>query len=170
MIAKSIVPTLFDFVLHINNINNNKKNTKMTEQSPINNPGYAPETVDLENSADLKFQPPELYLKNANFSHTHPNGVRVYKFKDSDSKNFIGGYKNKETSVEYHHAKIQTAPKKWSPSTVTLPDGTVQEVEQNSRETQTVFVKNRITQTFRDGTTQMTTPGTCYVSTANDKI
>lgn len=117
--------------------------------------------------SEQNFQPPELYLNHSIFSHVHHNGVKVYKFKDQ-TKPFLGGYKNKETSVEYHHAKMQTAPKKWSPSTVTLPDGTSQEIEQNSRETQTVFLKNRITQTFRDGSTQMTTPGTCYVSTATD--
>ena len=124
------------------------------------------ETYDPESAAS----PPELYLKHSAFSHTHANGVKVYKFKDHEKKPYFGGYKHKETGTVYHHAAMQTAPKKWSPSTMTLPDGSTIEVEQNCRETQTVFSKNRNTQTFRDGSTQMTTNGTCYVSVAGDKF
>ena len=90
-------------------------------------------------------------------------------FRDHSKKPFLGGYKNKQDGTEYHHAAMQTAPKKWSPSTMTLPDGNTVEIEQNSRETQTVFLKNRVTQTKKDGSTQMTT-NVCYVSSAQDKL
>lgn len=126
-------------------------------------PAYNPETESL-------VHPPESYQKCSTFSHNHNNGVKIYHFKDFDKMPFIGGFKHKDTGTTYHHAKVQTASKKWSPSTMTLPDGSTVDVEQNSRETQTVFLKTRVTQTFRDSSTQMTSPGTCYVSTANDKF
>jgi len=52
---------------------------------------------------------------------------------------------------------------------MTLPSGKTVEVEQNSRETQTVFLKNRITQTKKDGSTQMTTKE-CFMSGVDDKL
>ena len=126
--------------------------------------------ANYDPDSQISFNPPELYLKNSTFSHTQGSGVKVYHFKDHNKMAYLGGYKHKETGTTYHHAKMQTAPKKWSPSTMTLPDGSTVEVEQNCRETQTVFVKNRVTQTFRDSSTQMTTSGTCYISSKDDKF
>lgn len=114
-------------------------------------------------------EPPEIYMKHSTRGADNATGVHVYYFKDHDKKPFLGGFKNKTTEIEYHNAAMQTAPKKWSPSTVTLPSGKVIEVEQNSRETQTVFLKNRITQTKRDNSTQMTT-NVCFMSSAQDKL
>lgn len=120
-------------------------------------------------SVDDSCQPPEIYLKHSTKGERHVNGVEMYYFRNHDKRPFLGGFKNKETGVEYHNAAMQTAPKKWSPSTMTLPDGKIVEVEQSSRETQTVFLKNRVTQTKKDGSTQMTT-NVCYVSSAQDRL
>lgn len=113
--------------------------------------------------------PPEIYLKHSTRGADHANGVQMFYFKDFSKRPFLGGFKNKTTGVEYHNSAMQTAPKKWSPSTMTLPNGRVVEVEQNSRETQTVFLKNRVTQTKKDSSTQMTTQA-CYVSSAQDSF
>jgi len=126
----------------------------------------ADETTHREDNSS---QPPEIYLKHSTKGQTHQNGVELWYFRNHDKKLFLGGFKNKETGVEYHNAAMQTAPKKWSPSTMTLPDGSTVFVEQNCRETQTVFLKNRVTQTKKDGSTQMTTAA-CYVSCATDKF
>ena len=112
---------------------------------------------------------PELYLKHSTLART-VNGVEIYHFKDYDKSPFLGGYKNKNSSVIYHHAAMQTAPKKWSPSTLTLTDGSVVEIEQNSRETQTVVNKNQPTQTTRENSTQMTVPGVTFIASSNDKL
>ena len=117
----------------------------------------------------MSCDPPEIYLNHSTRGADHPNGVQIYYFKDHSKKPFLGGFINKNNNTEYHNAAMQTAPKKWSPSTMTLPDGKIIEVEQNCRETQTVFLKNRVTQTKQDGSTQMTTKE-CFVSSVGDKV
>merc|ERR1712167_152512 len=117
----------------------------------------------------MSSDPPEVYLNHSTRGADHPNGVQIYYFKNHSTKPYLGGFKNTNTNTEYHNVSMQTAPKKWSPSTMTLPNGKIIEIEQNSRETQTVFLKNRVTQTKKDGSTQMTTKE-CFVSCVEDKI
>uniref|UniRef100_A0A9J7X0R6 IQ motif and ubiquitin domain containing n=1 Tax=Cyprinus carpio carpio TaxID=630221 RepID=A0A9J7X0R6_CYPCA len=74
-------------------------------------------------------------------------------------KAFLGGYCHKVTKAEYHHAAVQTMPKK-------RPD---RGVEMYSRDTQTVELKNQDQQCSKNASTQMTKIG-CYVSNMEDKL
>ncbi|XP_068132480.1 IQ motif and ubiquitin-like domain-containing protein isoform X2 [Hyperolius riggenbachi] len=74
-------------------------------------------------------------------------------------KPYLGGYRHKVTGVVYYHAGTQTLPKK-------RPD---KGVEVFCRDTQTVFVKNKIQQSRNTMSTQMTKTG-CYVSNETDKL
>ncbi|XP_041652054.1 IQ and ubiquitin-like domain-containing protein [Cheilinus undulatus] len=74
-------------------------------------------------------------------------------------KVFLGGYKNRLTGVEFHHAAIQTLPKR-------RPD---RGVVVFSRDTQTAELKSQVQQCAVDASTQMTGIG-CYVSCMNDKL
>ncbi|XP_051740550.1 IQ and ubiquitin-like domain-containing protein isoform X2 [Ctenopharyngodon idella] len=74
-------------------------------------------------------------------------------------KAFLGGYRHKLTKAEYHHAAVQTMPKK-------RPD---RGIETFSRDTQTVDLKNQAQQCSKNASTQMTKIG-CYVSNMEDKL
>ncbi|OQV13126.1 IQ and ubiquitin-like domain-containing protein [Hypsibius exemplaris] len=73
-------------------------------------------------------------------------------------KAFLGGYRNRITRTEYHHAIAQTAP-------ASRP----KKLNAQSRETQTIHLKNAWTQDTREATTQMTKIGV-YVSTKDDRV
>ncbi|KAI9139216.1 hypothetical protein BKA69DRAFT_1021854, partial [Paraphysoderma sedebokerense] len=76
-------------------------------------------------------------------------------------KPYMGGYKNKETGIEYFHATTQTI--------------TAQEIRAKNygarfhRDTQTHFIKNRASQCVRESSTQVATPG-IFLSTSHDKV
>uniref|UniRef100_A0A3P8TKH5 IQ motif and ubiquitin domain containing n=1 Tax=Amphiprion percula TaxID=161767 RepID=A0A3P8TKH5_AMPPE len=74
-------------------------------------------------------------------------------------KAFLGGYRHRLTGVEYHHAAIQTLPKR-------RPD---RGVVTFSRDTQTVQLKSQAQQCPVSVSTQMTGIG-CYVSCMNDEL
>ncbi|XP_023275715.1 IQ and ubiquitin-like domain-containing protein [Seriola lalandi dorsalis] len=74
-------------------------------------------------------------------------------------KAFRGGYRHRLTGVEYHHAAVQTWPKR-------RPDRGVVVV---SRDTQTVELKSQTQQCPVNVSTQMTGIG-CYVSCTNDRL
>nr|CAB3256789.1 CMUB116 radial spoke protein [Phallusia mammillata] len=74
-------------------------------------------------------------------------------------KPFLGGFRNKLTGSEFHHASAQTVTKR-RPQT---------DVERFNRDCQTVFERNRTSQTTNTTSTQMTKIG-CYVSTQEDKL
>lgn len=74
-------------------------------------------------------------------------------------KPFLGGYRHKKTSVEYHHASAQTMQKPRAPSGI----------ERTCRDTQTVEQHHRLQQTTNDMATQMTGIGV-YVSNMEDKL
>nr|XP_021330251.1 IQ and ubiquitin-like domain-containing protein isoform X1 [Danio rerio] len=78
----------------------------------------------------------------------------------TQGKAFLGGYRHKLTNAEYHHAAIQTVPKK-------RPD---RGIEMFSRDTQTVKPsKNQAQQCSRNAATQMRKIG-CFVSNMEDKL
>ncbi|KAL7402441.1 hypothetical protein ABVT39_015015 [Epinephelus coioides] len=74
-------------------------------------------------------------------------------------KAFLGGYRHRLTGAEYHHAAVQTLPKR-------RPD---RGVVVFSRDTQTVELKSQAQQCPVNVSTQMTGIG-CYVSCMNDKL
>ncbi|XP_044050149.1 IQ and ubiquitin-like domain-containing protein isoform X2 [Siniperca chuatsi] len=74
-------------------------------------------------------------------------------------KAFLGGYRHRLTGAEYHHAAVQTPPKR-------RPD---RGVVVFSRNTQTVELKSQVQQCAVNISTQMTGIG-CYVSCMNDKL
>uniref|UniRef100_A0AAZ1WZ73 IQ motif and ubiquitin domain containing n=1 Tax=Oreochromis aureus TaxID=47969 RepID=A0AAZ1WZ73_OREAU len=74
-------------------------------------------------------------------------------------KAFLGGYRHRLTGVEYHHAAVQTLPKR-------RPD---RGVAVFSRDTQTVELKSQAQQCPVNASTQMTGIG-CYVSCMNDRL
>ncbi|XP_066525316.1 IQ motif and ubiquitin-like domain-containing protein isoform X2 [Hoplias malabaricus] len=74
-------------------------------------------------------------------------------------KPFLGGYRHKLTKIEYHHAAVQTIPRR-------RPD---RGVEMFSRDTQTVKLKSQAQQCAISTSTQMTKIG-CYVSNMKDKL
>ncbi|TSM52339.1 IQ and ubiquitin-like domain-containing protein [Bagarius yarrelli] len=72
---------------------------------------------------------------------------------------FLGGYRHKVTKTEYHHAGVQTVPRR-------RPD---RGVEMFSRDTQTVHLKEKSQQCTNNTSTQMTKPG-CYISNMKDRL
>jgi len=74
-------------------------------------------------------------------------------------KPFLGGYKHKKTSVEYHHASAQTVQKPRPPPGV----------ERFCRDTQTVKQKHILQQTTNDMATQMTKIGV-YINNMRDRL
>ncbi|XP_070763055.1 IQ motif and ubiquitin-like domain-containing protein [Enoplosus armatus] len=74
-------------------------------------------------------------------------------------KAFLGGYRHRLTGAEYHHAAVQTLPKR-------RPD---RGVVVFSRDTQTVELKSQAQQCPVNVSSQMTGIG-CYVSCMNDKL
>ncbi|XP_035498533.2 IQ and ubiquitin-like domain-containing protein [Scophthalmus maximus] len=74
-------------------------------------------------------------------------------------KAFVGGYRHRLTGAEFHHAAVQTLPKKRADSGVGL----------FSRGTQTAEQKSQSHQCPVSVSTQMTWIG-CYVSCMNDKL
>ena len=74
-------------------------------------------------------------------------------------KPFLGGYRHKETGLEYHHASAQTMQKQASGSSV----------EKFCRDTQTSQQRHIFQQTTNDTSTQMTKIGV-YMSNMPDKL
>ncbi|XP_028668407.2 IQ and ubiquitin-like domain-containing protein [Erpetoichthys calabaricus] len=83
--------------------------------------------------------------------------VEIERF--THRKPFLGGYRHKITGVEFHHAAVQTVPKR-------RPDNGI---EKFCRDTQTVKEKTQYQQTNNTTSTQMTKIG-CYVSNMTDKF
>ncbi|KAI6650870.1 hypothetical protein LOD99_5710 [Oopsacas minuta] len=77
----------------------------------------------------------------------------------SFKKPFLGGYKHKDTEIEYHHASVQTDPKKRLPRTKTVFE----------RETQTITARNRLQQTSSNAATQMCKTG-LHISEQGDRV
>eukprot|EP00397_Hematodinium_sp_SG-2012_P018825 GEMP01019305.1.p1 GENE.GEMP01019305.1~~GEMP01019305.1.p1 ORF type:complete len:625 (+),score=164.19 GEMP01019305.1:67-1941(+) len=84
--------------------------------------------------------------------------VPVYVERPAQRKPYLGGYRNKQNNVEYHHAITQTPIFKAEDKGYKY-----------HRETQTVDVRSRGSQCPRDVGTQMEKPG-LYMSTATDVI
>ena len=74
-------------------------------------------------------------------------------------KPFLGGYKHKKTSFEFHHASAQTSQKQKSGS----------KVEKYCRDTQTSQQRNNFQQTTNSTSTQMTKIGV-FVANLPDKL
>jgi hypothetical protein len=74
-------------------------------------------------------------------------------------KPFIGGYHDKSSGKEFHHASAQTLPK-------FRPDDGIARFQ---RDTQTFKLRNRYQQVSMDAATQMNQTG-CYISDKTDKI
>ncbi|KAK5901644.1 hypothetical protein CesoFtcFv8_006988 [Champsocephalus esox] len=74
-------------------------------------------------------------------------------------KAFLGGFKHRLTGTQYHHAAVQTLPKRRADRGVVL----------FSRNTQTVQLQSEAQQCPLDASTQMTGIG-CYVSCVDDKL
>lgn len=75
------------------------------------------------------------------------------------NKPYLGGYKHKKTSVEYHHASAQTMQKPRIPTNV----------PRFCRDTQTVEQRHRVQQTTNETSTQMTKIGV-YMTNLSDKL
>ncbi|XP_048877784.1 IQ and ubiquitin-like domain-containing protein isoform X3 [Brienomyrus brachyistius] len=74
-------------------------------------------------------------------------------------KAFLGGYRHRITGTVFHHAAVQTLPRKRAD----------RGVETFCRDTQTVETKCQSQQCFNNTSTQMTKIG-CYVSNMEDKL
>ncbi|KAK0051920.1 IQ and ubiquitin-like domain-containing protein [Biomphalaria pfeifferi] len=79
--------------------------------------------------------------------------------RSRNKKPFLGGFRNKNTGVEYHNAAAQTMQKQRPLATS----------ERFCRDTQTCEQKNNLQQTFNTTSTQMTGIG-CYISNMEDKL
>eukprot|EP01138_Halocafeteria_seosinensis_P013710 gb/GECG01014001.1/.p1 GENE.gb/GECG01014001.1/~~gb/GECG01014001.1/.p1 ORF type:complete len:614 (+),score=110.50 gb/GECG01014001.1/:1-1842(+) len=85
--------------------------------------------------------------------------VAVERPEDYDKKPYLGGFRNKKTGAILHHAYTQTASaikSRWANKKQML-----------TRETQTVDLVTRSTQTKREASTQMTKPGV-FVDSSGD--
>ena len=74
-------------------------------------------------------------------------------------KPYLGGYRHKKTSIEYHHASAQTMQKPRPPILI----------DRYCRDTQTVEQRHRVQQTTNETSTQMTKIGV-FVSNSGDKL
>eukprot|EP01137_Pigoraptor_chileana_P029792 Opistho-2@15459 len=90
---------------------------------------------------------------------SEPRIVHVHVKREGLRKAFIGGFLNRKSGKEYHHATTQTDKRK----------GNARVVEKFHRDTQTVDTRNRTQQAKRDHSTQMDKTG-CFVHDINDKI
>uniref|UniRef100_A0A3Q3A938 IQ motif and ubiquitin domain containing n=1 Tax=Kryptolebias marmoratus TaxID=37003 RepID=A0A3Q3A938_KRYMA len=79
--------------------------------------------------------------------------------RSSQKKPFLGGYRHRLTGVEYHHAAVQTLPKKRPDKGVVI----------FSHHTQTTEMKCQTQQCVVSVSTQMTGIG-CHVSCVNDTL
>mmetsp|Transcript_8776 Transcript_8776/g.13000 ORF Transcript_8776/g.13000 Transcript_8776/m.13000 type:complete len:530 (-) Transcript_8776:22-1611(-) len=85
-------------------------------------------------------------------------------FNQCKHKPFLGGYRHKETMVEFHHASCQTDPlKRKKKNQSDVP------VHLSHRCTQTVKTKDVSQQTYREQGTQMAKPGLA-IDNSNDRI
>ncbi|KAL4226123.1 hypothetical protein ACF0H5_014110 [Mactra antiquata] len=145
----------------------------MTDSTTLADLGVGPNgTIQLElQSADPVNTPIKAYRPRQEYHMPDVITVRVQAedntYKDvvveiertTRKKPFLGGYRHKKTSIEYHHASAQTMQKQRPPS------GT----EKFCRDTQTVEQHHRVQQTTNDTSTQMTGIGV-YVSNMEDKL
>lgn len=145
----------------------------MTDATTLADLGVGPNgTIQLElQSADPVNTPIKAYRPRQEYHMPDVITVRVQTedstYKDvvveiertTRKKPFLGGYRHKKTSIEYHHASAQTMQKPRPPS------GT----EKYCRDTQTVEQLHRVQQTTNDTSTQMTGIGV-YVSNIEDKL
>eukprot|EP01135_Chromosphaera_perkinsii_P000899 Nk52_evm62s152 gene=Nk52_evmTU62s152 len=91
-----------------------------------------------------------------------PYSVRVEVTSEVPEKlAFLGGFRNRNTLLEYHNRATQT-PRKSNREKYL-------HIIQTHRDTQTVFEKNGMNQVCRDTSTQMAKPG-LYVSVSEDKV
>ncbi|XDV25784.1 hypothetical protein PO909_029642 [Leuciscus waleckii] len=102
--------------------------------------------------------PEIITVRSVRDSETYQDVVEE-KERATRGKAFLGGFRHSVTKTEYHHAAVQTMPKK-RPSRST---------ESFSRDTQTVELKQQDQQCYRTASTQMTKIG-CYVSDMEDKL
>jgi len=146
---------------------------QVSNDVPIGELGVGPNgTVQLEiQSADPINQPIRPFKPKQEY--TMPDVITVRVPADDGSyrevvveierlprkKPFLGGFRHKETSAEFHHASAQTSTKVQ----------TVSNVERNCRDTQTVEQRHAPQQTTNHTATQMTKIG-CYVSNMEDRL
>lgn len=145
----------------------------MTDATTLADLGVGPNgTIQLElQSADPVNTPIKAYRPRQEYHMPDVITVRVQtednSFKDvvveiertTRKKPYLGGYRHKKTTVEYHHASAQTMQKPRPPSGI----------EKYCRDTQTVEQHHRVQQTTNNTSTQMTGIGV-YVSNMEDKL
>ena len=90
-----------------------------------------------------------------------PKKIRVQIVRDVQRKRYLGGYRNRKTSLLYHHASSQTEFDRRRPW-----EG---QAEKNHRTTQTAVEKTRSCNTLREGGTQMAKPG-LHLDNAADRV
>jgi hypothetical protein len=97
-----------------------------------------------------------------------PISVRVYVDKsEMKAKPYLGGFQNKKTTVEYHHAFSQTPP---DTQMIARAEETAKKIK-TERNTQTVVQKSRSMMTVREMSTQMNPPRLpLLVDESKDKI
>ncbi|XP_074644757.1 IQ motif and ubiquitin-like domain-containing protein isoform X2 [Tubulanus polymorphus] len=125
---------------------------EMQSADPVNTPiqGYRPrQEYHMPDVISVRVQTDDGTVKN----------VVVEIERATKKKPYLGGYRHKNSGVEYHHASAQTMKKIRAPTAV----------ERNCRDTQTVQIKHIVQQTTNNMSTQMTGIGV-YVSNVQDKL
>ncbi|KAL3311565.1 hypothetical protein Ciccas_009853 [Cichlidogyrus casuarinus] len=122
--------------------------------------------VDLEDSNSIfESQPAKMLISHANVVHQvriiEPQELAfiVESLPSNYKKAFLGGYRDRNTDIEYHHATAQTNPPKLLP-----PEQPIM-----SRETQTQYLKHVRVATVKESATQMRKPG-YFVGNTDDKL
>lgn len=145
----------------------------MTDTTTLADLGVGPNgTIQLElQSADPVNTPIKAYRPRQEYHMPDVITVRVptedSSYKDvvveieraTRKKPYLGGYRHKKTTIEYHHASAQTMQKQRAPSGI----------ERYCRDTQTVEQHHRLQQTTNDTSTQMTGIGV-FISNREDKL
>ncbi|XP_067933394.1 IQ motif and ubiquitin-like domain-containing protein, partial [Watersipora subatra] len=123
------------------------------------------QSADPINTPIKAFRPKQKYVMPDVITVRVETEPKIYKDivveveRSTRNKPFLGGYKHKETNVEFHHASAQTGQKVRATSNV----------ERYCRDTQTYQMKHIRQQTSEDTSTQMTKIGV-YVSNMSDKL
>ncbi|WAR27195.1 IQUB-like protein [Mya arenaria] len=137
----------------------------MPDSTTLADLGVGPNgTIQLElQSADPVNTPIKAYRPRQEYHMPDVITVRVQAVVEIErttrKKPFLGGYRHKKSSVEYHHASAQTMQKPRPPPPF----------ERFCRDTQTVEQKHRPQQTTNEMSTQMTGIGV-FVSNREDKL
>eukprot|EP00744_Colponema_vietnamica_P002489 GILI01003894.1.p1 GENE.GILI01003894.1~~GILI01003894.1.p1 ORF type:complete len:576 (+),score=101.25 GILI01003894.1:80-1807(+) len=105
----------------------------------------------------IEYKMPDIIDVELHYTNGEVRVIKVEVERPAKPKSYLGGYRNKHSGIEYHHAYTQTMKK------------AEQKPLRNHRETQTFFQNTRSQQTKREQGTQMLKTGV-FVDPRTDRV